>query len=232
MSRDWPSEAPHEADFDDDPPSRWHRPWAWAALGLGSFAAVAALAVMVLAGGGPPSETATPHSMQAAPVAAAGTAAGVASPPAPAVGTAAAPAVGAVPNPSAAQRPAPGGTAAWRETPPLRTAEPAPPRAEASVIPPRRDGGAPAQAPTLTGAGVAAQPAEAAAPSQGQASRVVVVSAANLRSGPDKSFAVLRTASRGQNFRVHGRANGNWFQVGEAQPEGWVYGDLVREVRP
>lgn len=44
---------------------------------------------------------------------------------------------------------------------------------------------------------------------------------ANVRNGPSRSAAVLRVGQQGEVFTKFSEANG-WFQVGTAQPEGWV----------
>ncbi|SDB35949.1 SH3 domain-containing protein [Belnapia rosea] len=59
--------------------------------------------------------------------------------------------------------------------------------------------------------------------------RVLVRTAANLRAGPDSSAPVLRTAARGEAFRIHGEARGGWIQVGGAAPEGWIHSSLLTE---
>lgn len=61
--------------------------------------------------------------------------------------------------------------------------------------------------------------------------RVLVRSPANLRAGPDGSARVLRTAPRGEVFRVHGESRG-WLQVGDATPEGWIFAGLLSDPSP
>lgn len=65
------------------------------------------------------------------------------------------------------------------------------------------------------------------------AQMVVVRSPANLRAGPGGWAAVLRTAPRGEAFRVHGHAPGGWVQVGDMErPLGWVHSSLLEQARP
>ena len=209
-----PGGAPRgEAAVTGNPPRRRRRPLVWAALGIGGLAAIAAV---VMAGGRSATE--------------------------------------APPQLAQPQRPAPSAVA-----PAIRATELAPPRFEPPApLPAPAPTGSPAGArpSALAGGNAAPRPAEApiaprpelpaaprleipaaprpempAPPWPDQVARVVVTSGVNLRTGPDRSFAVLRIAPRGENFRVHDRAPGNWFQVGQAKPEGWVFGDMVREVR-
>ena len=85
---------------------------------------------------------------------------------------------------------------------------------------------APTQAAPTPATPTPAAPAEAAP----ALPRVLVRSAANLRAGPDNHAAVLRTAPRGEAFRVHGEARGGWVQVGDARPEGWIHSSLLSDL--
>ncbi|MCO6418853.1 SH3 domain-containing protein [Siccirubricoccus sp. KC 17139] len=58
--------------------------------------------------------------------------------------------------------------------------------------------------------------------------RVVVQKSANLRATPDLRGRVLRVARPGEEFSAHRRQEG-WVQVGEAAPEGWIFGELLGE---
>jgi len=81
-----------------------------------------------------------------------------------------------------------------------------------------------------TGSGA---PATAVAGGRPAPPMVVVRSPANLRAGPGGWAAILRTAPRGEAFRVHGHAPGGWVQVGDMErPRGWVHSSLLDEVRP
>lgn len=51
--------------------------------------------------------------------------------------------------------------------------------------------------------------------------RVQLKTGANVRNGPSRSAAILRVGQQGEVFTKFNEANG-WFQVGTAQPEGWV----------
>lgn len=84
---------------------------------------------------------------------------------------------------------------------------------------------------TATGSGT---PDTAALGGGGPAPHMVVVrSPANLRTGPGGGATVLRTAARGEAFRVHGYAPGGWVQVGDMEhPRGWVHSSLLEEARP
>ena len=66
-----------------------------------------------------------------------------------------------------------------------------------------------------------------AAQAGGVIGAATIRSAANVRSTPSSSGAVLRTATRGASLQVFGQAPGGWFQVGEAEPWGWVHGSLL-----
>ncbi|MBL6078931.1 SH3 domain-containing protein [Belnapia sp. T18] len=105
--------------------------------------------------------------------------------------------------------------------------QPPPPQRQASLPPPPV---APAPAPTPAPAppAIIQPPADPAAGSAGLP-RVLVRSAANLRAGPDSSAPILRTAARGEAFRVHGEARGGWIQVGGSAPEGWIHSSLLTE---
>ncbi|WP_043359207.1 SH3 domain-containing protein [Belnapia sp. F-4-1] len=101
-----------------------------------------------------------------------------------------------------------------------------PPQRQASLPPPPV---APAPAPTPAPAPAIVQPPADLAPGSTSLPRVLVRSAANLRAGPDSSAPILRTAARGEAFRVHGEARGGWIQVGGTSPEGWIHSSLLTE---
>lgn len=111
---------------------------------------------------------------------------------------------------------------------------PPPPRAEAPAVPPPPQSQA-ALPPVAAPVPAAPAPAPAAPPPPAEAAsssalpRVLVRTAANLRAGPDGSAPILRTAARGEAFRVHGEARGGWIQVGGAAPEGWIHSSLLTE---
>jgi uncharacterized protein YraI len=48
----------------------------------------------------------------------------------------------------------------------------------------------------------------------------------NLRAGPSVETPVVGLAAPGQVLTVFGR-QGNWIQVGDVVPRGWIYADLV-----
>ncbi|WP_149538430.1 SH3 domain-containing protein [Siccirubricoccus phaeus] len=105
-------------------------------------------------------------------------------------------------------------------------AEPAPVRAAAPAAPAAALAGGEA----LPVAAMAPPPAAAApvfAPPPALP-RVVVQKTANLRESPDLGGKVLRLARRGEEFSAHARRDG-WVQVGEAVPQGWIFGALLGE---
>lgn len=109
---------------------------------------------------------------------------------------------------------------------------PAPaPQASLPVAPGPRPAPAPAASPAAVPAPAPAAPAVASAPATAALPRVLVRSPANLRAGPDGGARVLRTAPRGEVFRVHGEARG-WLQVGAATPEGWIFAGLLSDPSP
>lgn len=112
-----------------------------------------------------------------------------------------------------AQAPAPQRQAATRPPPPVAPAAPVP-------APPAPVAVAPAAPPP--------SPAPVASPGS-TLPRVLVRTPANLRVGPDSSAPVLRTAARGEAFRVYGEARGGWIQVGGTAPEGWIHSSLLTE---
>ncbi len=112
---------------------------------------------------------------------------------------------------------------------------PPPPRAEVPVPErpperlPERQAALPSPPPPAVPAPPAAAP-PAVEPAPAPAlPRVLVRSAANLRAGPDSGAPILRTAPRGEAFRVHGEARGGWIQVGGTAPEGWIHSSLLTE---
>lgn len=246
LSEGWDGEAPDEAGPAGELPSHRRRPLVWVGAGAAGLATLAAVALLAL---GRPSVEAEPplggpatgssRYSAVAPDLPAAPASRVTAGPALTGTTPAgsAPASSASANPNQASlnqagpvlaSPSPvGPTSASPTQPPsggtmaVRTPEAASPRPE----PPGSRG-------ALAGANAPGRPAEMPAAPPNEAGRVVVTAAVNLRSGPAKTFAVLRTVPRGQVFRVHDRAPGNWVQVGEAQPEGWLYGEMVRDARP
>ncbi len=56
--------------------------------------------------------------------------------------------------------------------------------------------------------------------------RVVVKQAANIRSSPNNTAPVLRTAPQGLTLNVFGRSAG-WLQVGGDEPFGWIFSGLA-----
>ena len=103
------------------------------------------------------------------------------------------------------------------------TAQPQQPaQRQASLPPPAAPVLAPVPAPAAAIAPLPADPAHSLP-------RVLVRTPANLRAGPDSSAPVLRTAARGEAFRVHGEARGGWIQVGASAPEGWIHSSLLTE---
>ncbi len=77
-------------------------------------------------------------------------------------------------------------------------------------------------------------PAAAGAPAAAEEGpRVMVRTPANFRAAPNTGSTVIRTAQRGETFRVFGQAPGGWVQVGEAEePQGWIHSSLLEEVAP
>jgi Bacterial SH3 domain len=59
------------------------------------------------------------------------------------------------------------------------------------------------------------------------AERVVVKSAANVRTAPSGSALAVRTTTHGTVLKVYERSAGGWVRVGDAQPWGWVHGSLL-----
>lgn len=51
---------------------------------------------------------------------------------------------------------------------------------------------------------------------------------ANLRAEPSLTATVLRSVPRGSVLRVFGEASGGWFQVGDAEAEGWIHGSVLQ----
>ncbi|MBL6458094.1 SH3 domain-containing protein [Belnapia sp. T6] len=114
---------------------------------------------------------------------------------------------------------APARVAEQRATAPAAPARVAEQRAAAPAAPAASPAPMPAPAAPVT---------PAAAPAA-NLPRVLVRTAANIRNGPDTGARVLRTAPRGESFRVHGEARGGWVQVGDAAPEGWIHSSLLTE---
>lgn len=104
---------------------------------------------------------------------------------------------------------------------PLPSTSPAPPRPSAMSAAP---------VPAPVNPPVAAAPVATSSPPRALP-RVLVRSPANLRTAPDTGARVLRTAPRGEAFRVHGEVRG-WIQVGDATPEGWIYAGLLSDPSP
>ena len=63
-------------------------------------------------------------------------------------------------------------------------------------------------------------------PSRPTGARVVMRASAHVRASPAKHGAVERTAPRGAVLNVFAHS-GNWVQVGEDAPWGWVYSNLL-----
>ena len=84
---------------------------------------------------------------------------------------------------------------------------------------PRAPRGAPASAPARGG--------EASA---GGAGTVVTsaTSRANIRREPSLSAPILRAMPQSSTLRVFGEAPGGWFQVGEAEPFGWIHASALQ----
>jgi hypothetical protein len=86
-------------------------------------------------------------------------------------------------------------------------------------------------APVATQATGAAMPVAAAAggggPGMAALGTAGIRSAANLRASPSGGGEVLRVLPRGATVEVFGQAPGNWFQIGEGEPWGWVHGSLI-----
>ena len=57
---------------------------------------------------------------------------------------------------------------------------------------------------------------------------VTVKTAANVRSGPNQSAAIVRTANARERFYIFDRRNG-WIQVGTDRPLGWIAASLLSE---
>ena len=137
---------------------------------------------------------------------------------------------GADPQPQAsasAQAPAPA------PAPGLAPALVPAPQASVPVVPGPRLAPAspPVSAPAPAAVPAPARAPAAATPTAASLPRVLVRSPANLRAGPDGSARVLRTAPRGEAFRVHGESRG-WLQVGDATPEGWIFAGLLSDPSP
>jgi hypothetical protein len=104
--------------------------------------------------------------------------------------------------------PVPDTSAAAANAAPPRPSPPAPPPVE------------PAPPPALP------TPSTESMPAQGS---VTTTSAhpVNLRSNPAGGGAVLRVLPRGTKLRVFAEAPGGWYQVGEAEPVGWIHGSML-----
>jgi uncharacterized protein YgiM (DUF1202 family) len=48
----------------------------------------------------------------------------------------------------------------------------------------------------------------------------------NIRSEPSTTAAVVRKETKGRELTVFGRS-GQWVEVGEDRPQGWIHADLV-----
>jgi hypothetical protein len=59
--------------------------------------------------------------------------------------------------------------------------------------------------------------------------RLTTAQAANVRSGPDRSATSMRIAPVGTSVNVFER-QGDWVQVGDAQPWGWIHSSLLKRV--
>ena len=53
-------------------------------------------------------------------------------------------------------------------------------------------------------------------------------SRANIRREPSLSAPVLRAMPQSSTLRVFGEAPGGWFQVGEAEPFGWIHASALQ----
>lgn len=195
---------PDEPPAATAPPARRARPWPWGLAGLLLGLAIALPVAVFLGRGGP----ATPPRSQprGEPV--------IAAAPSPPLPEAAAPAV---------PRPLPLPQARPAATPAAGPPVPGP----VAAVPAQPPAPPPEQRPgPVTAAPPSGEPA--AFPAEAEA-RVVVRTAANLRAAPNLGSAVLRTAPRGEGFRVVGRAPGGWVQVGSAddQPVGWIHSSLL-----
>ena len=72
-------------------------------------------------------------------------------------------------------------------------------------------------------------PAKATAQSAAQATSEIVFvqkNGANVRAGPSTSASIVRTEPRGKQLTVFQRV-GQWVQIGEATPFGWIHADLL-----
>lgn len=136
--------------------------------------------------------------------------------------------------PSASAPPAPRPSAAPPLSPPtpsttasLPTAPSAPPPSAATAPAPP-----PPPRPPDTSAGAPAPPAPAERPAAaaGRLPRVTVRLPANFRTGPDGQANILRVVPRGESFRVHGRTENGWVQVGDAEPRGWIHTSRLGEI--
>lgn len=79
-----------------------------------------------------------------------------------------------------------------------------------------------------TGAAVAATPAfDGGGPGMSALGSAGIRSAANVRASPSGGGAVLQVLPRGATVEVFGQAPGNWFQIGDGEPRGWVHGSLL-----
>ncbi|MFH5926552.1 SH3 domain-containing protein [Roseomonas xinghualingensis] len=115
------------------------------------------------------------------------------------------------------------------------------PSSARSVVPlppvPDTSASAPAPAPPRTPAGALStaesaprpalpMPTTESMPAQGA---VTTTSAhpVNLRSSPAGGGTVLRVLPRGTRLRVFAEAPGEWYQVGEVEPIGWIHGSML-----
>lgn len=73
-------------------------------------------------------------------------------------------------------------------------------------------------------------PAAAAPPPPPAGDRVVTRSGARIHAAPKQNAMTARTTRRGAVLSVFAR-KGNWVQVGEGAPWGWVYAGLVEPAR-
>lgn len=93
---------------------------------------------------------------------------------------------------------------------------------------PEPDPSAAMLAPISTGTGSPA--ASPAAPERRAAERreqVVTRTGSNVRSGPNGTAEVVRTVPAGYRMSVFARSPGNWVQIGETSPWGWIHASLL-----
>ncbi|MFC7473516.1 SH3 domain-containing protein [Dankookia sp. GCM10030260] len=136
--------------------------------------------------------------------------------------------------PAAAPMPTGGGVAAPAKVvpPPAPAVPSAPARVAANAPRPPEPVAAPTVVPPLRDRVPAAVPPPPAAVAPERTPRLTVRAAANIRSSPNNKAPILRTAPQGEVLREFSRSFDDWVEVGDKEPQGWMFGKFLVPVKP